>query len=75
MDNETFDRALVQSIREARESAGISLNALSGMAAIPYATLYRKLEMGAGSLLAKDVHSIAKALNVSDNELWPEVTA
>jgi len=75
MDNETFDKALIQRIREARETAGISLNALSGMTAIPYVTLYRKLEQGSGSLLAKDVHSIAKALNVTDSEIWPSEMA
>jgi lambda repressor-like predicted transcriptional regulator len=75
MDNETFDKALAKSIRTTREKAGMSLNALAVHAAIPYATLYRKLEMGSGSLLAKDVHSIAKALNVSDADLWPEVNA
>lgn len=73
MDNETFDRALSQSITEARELAGISLNALSGMTAIPYATLHRKVQKGSGSLLAKEVHAIAKALNVNDADLWPEV--
>lgn len=75
MDNETFDKALSQSITEARESAGISLNALSGMSGIPYATLHRKVQQSAGSLTARDVHVIAKALNVSATDLFPEVTA
>lgn len=73
MDNETFDKALSKSIREAREIAGISLNALSGKTGIPYATLYRKVQQDTGSLLAKEVHAIAKVLDVSDSELWPKV--
>ena len=73
MDNTTFDKALSQSITEARELAGISLNALSGSTGIPYATLHRKIQQGAGSLTARDVHIIAKVLNVSATDLFPEV--
>lgn len=75
MDNETFDKALSQSITEARELAGISLNALSGMSGIPYATLHRKVQQGSGSLTARDVNNIAKALNVSASDLFPQVNA
>ena len=75
MDNESFDKRLAHRIRETRETAGISLNKLSESAGIPYATLHRKLEKGSGSLLAREVHSIAKALEVSDSDLWPEVSA
>lgn len=75
MDNATFDKALAQSITEARELAGISLNALSGMTAIPYATLHRKVQQGSGSLSARDVHVIAKVLNIQASELFPEVNA
>ena len=71
MDNDSFDKTLTDTIRKTREAAGISLNALAGMTAIPYVTLYRKLEQGAGSLLAKDVNNIAKALNVEAAEIWP----
>jgi transcriptional regulator with XRE-family HTH domain len=75
MDSKNFDRQLTQSIREARESAGISLNALSGMSGIPYATLYRKVEQDSGSLSARDVHVISKVLNISASDLFPEVKA
>lgn len=75
MDNETFDKALAQSITEAREKAGISLNALSGSTGIPYATLHRKLHRGAGSLHAKDINAIAKALDTPAQNLWPMVSA
>jgi transcriptional regulator with XRE-family HTH domain len=75
MDNDSFDKTLTDTIREIRETAGISLNALAAMTAIPYVTLYRKLEQGAGSLLAKDVNNIAKALNVKADVLWPKVAA
>lgn len=74
MDITNFDKALAESITEARELAGISLNALSGMSGIPYATLHRKVQQGAGSLTARDVHVIAKVLNVSDADIWPKVT-
>lgn len=75
MDNASFDKALTESITEARENAGISLNALSGMTGIPYATLHRKVQRGAGSLLAKDINAIAKALDVPATSLWPQVNA
>jgi hypothetical protein len=75
MDNDIFDKALSQSITKARESAGISLNALSGMTAIPYATLHRKVQQGAGSLTARDVNAIAKALNLNAADLFPQVKA
>lgn len=75
MDNETFDRTLSQSITEARELAGISLNALSGMSGIPYATLHRKVQQGAGSLTARDVNNIAKALNVTASDFFPQVNS
>lgn len=75
MDNATFDKALSQSITNARESAGISLNELSGFTGIPYATLHRKIKQGAGSLSARDVQAIAKVLNVSASTLFPEVNA
>ena len=75
MDNDIFDKALSQSITNARESAGISLNALSGMTAIPYATLHRKVQQGAGSLTARDVNAIAKALNLNAADLFPQVNA
>jgi hypothetical protein len=75
MDNNTFDKALSQSITEARELAGISLNTLSGMTAIPYATLHRKVQQGAGSLSARDVNAIAKALKVEASDLFPQVNA
>lgn len=75
MDSKSFDKALTQSIREARESAGISLNALSGKSGIPYATLYRKVEQDSGSLTARDVHAIAKVLNISARDLFPKASA
>ena len=75
MDINGFDQALVESIKDARKQAGISLHRLSEMTAIPYATLHRKLERGNGSLAAKDVNSIAQALNVKGSALWPEVAA
>jgi hypothetical protein len=75
MDNDIFDKALSQSITKARESAGVSLNALSGMTAIPYATLHRKVQQGAGSLTARDVNAIAKALNLNAADLFPQVNA
>ena len=75
MDNATFDKALTESITEARESAGISLNALSGLTGIPYATLHRKVQSRPGTLLAKDINAIAQALNVPASSLWPEVNA
>jgi len=75
MDNATFDKALSQRITNARESAGISLNELSGSTGIPYATLHRKIKQGAGSLSARDVQAIAKVLNVSASTLFPEVNA
>lgn len=73
MDNAAFDKALAHRIRQTRESAGISLNKLSETSGIPYATLHRKVEKGVGSLLAKEVHSIANALDVTDADLWPQV--
>jgi transcriptional regulator with XRE-family HTH domain len=75
MDNDTFDRALAQSITEARESAGISLNALSGMSGIPYATLHRKIHQAPSQLSIRDINAIAKSLNVTASDLFPEVTA
>ena len=75
MDNESINKALFQSITEARESAGISLNALSGKSGIPYATLHRKLNQRAGSLTISDFHAIAKALDVPAGSLFPEVEA
>ena len=71
MDNTQFDQVLISRINQVRKNTGISLNALAASAGIPYSTLYRKVEKGSGSLLAKEVHSIAKALNVNDDEIWP----
>lgn len=75
MDNALFDKILISRINQVRETAGISLNALADSAGIPYSTLYRKVEKGTGSLLAKEVHSIAKALNVTDSDIWPSEVA
>lgn len=71
MDNaKTFDEEVATRVNTARQSSGISKNALAEQASIPYTTLHRKLN-GVGSFTASELSRIKNVLGIDYDAILP----
>lgn len=71
MDNATFDHRVAELVKKAIDDSGESHNAIAKAAAVPYATLDRKLR-GATPFNVSELHRLAGATGKTPGDFIPD---
>jgi predicted transcriptional regulator len=70
MDNAPFDHRVAELVEKAIKDSGESVNAIAKAAAVPYATLDRKLK-GATPFNVSELNRLARATGKTASEFLP----